>query len=120
MSTEPKLTPYGSQTVGPYFRIGFDYLLDRTPELANPEATIEIRGRVIDRDGDPVPDALLEFWSSDGGRLPNSSNADETGFPDGFRRAPTDDAWKLRGLHAPARWHPERKTEVRRRRTCWF
>ena len=92
MSTEPKLTPYGSQTVGPYFRIGFDYLLDRTPELANPEATIEIRGRVIDRDGNPVPDALLEFWSSDGGRLPNSSIANETGFPDGFRRAPTDHA----------------------------
>lgn len=92
MSTEPKLTPYGSQTVGPYFRIGLDYLLDRTPELANPEATIEIRGRVIDRDGNPVPDALLEFWSSDGSLRPNSSIAAEMAFPDSFRRVSTDDA----------------------------
>jgi protocatechuate 3,4-dioxygenase alpha subunit len=92
MSTETRPTPTGSQTVGPYFRIGLEYLLDRTPELANPEATIEIHGRVIDRDGNPAPDALLEFWSSDGARLSNSSIPDETGFPDGFRRASTDDA----------------------------
>ncbi len=92
MSTEVKFTPYGSQTVGPYFRIGLEYLLDRTPEIANLEATIEIHGRVIDRDGNPVPDALLEFWSSDGTLRPNSSIANETGFPDGFRRTPTDDA----------------------------
>ena len=92
MSTETTLTPSGSQTVGPYFRIGLEYLLERAPEIANPEAAIEIRGRVIDRDGNPVPDALLEFWSSGGDRLPNSAIPDETGFPDGFRRSPTDDA----------------------------
>ena len=28
------------------------------------EDAIEIRGRVLDRDGAPVPDAMLEFWSA--------------------------------------------------------
>jgi protocatechuate 3,4-dioxygenase alpha subunit len=102
MSTETRPTPSGSQTVGPYFRIGLDYLLERAPEIANTEAAIEIRGRVIDRDGSPVPDALLEFWSSGGGRLLNSAIPDETGFPDGFRRAPTDDA----GNFAVSMRHP--------------
>lgn len=90
MSTETKLTPSGSQTVGPYFRIGLEYLLDRTPKIA--EATIEVRGRVIDRDGKPVIDALLEFWSPDGSASPRSSIAGQSGFPNGFWRVPTDDA----------------------------
>ena len=57
--------PAGSQTVGPYFRIGLEYLIERTPSLTLDTAgTIEIHGRVLDRDGAPVPDAMLEFWSA--------------------------------------------------------
>jgi protocatechuate 3,4-dioxygenase, alpha subunit len=81
----------GSQTVGPYFRIGLEYLLERTPALtlAAP-GTIEITGRVLDRDGAPVPDAMLEFWSSVKDVDKPGGDAEAIVFPAGFRRAPTD------------------------------
>lgn len=77
--------PTGSQTVGPYFRIGLECLMERTPAIALDTAgTIEIHGRVLDRDGAPVPDAMLEFWSA-------AKVADRVSvFPAGFRRAATD------------------------------
>jgi protocatechuate 3,4-dioxygenase alpha subunit len=85
MSRGEALIPAGSQTVGPYFRIGLEYLIERTPAITLDTAgTIEIRGRVLDCDGAPVPDAMLEFWST-------AKVADKAGaFPAGFRRAATD------------------------------
>jgi protocatechuate 3,4-dioxygenase, alpha subunit len=84
MSAEPKFIPAGSQTVGPYFRIGLQYLIDRAPEA--PQANgITILGKVLDRDGAPVSDAMLEFWSSACER-PSSSGP----VPQGFRRVGTD------------------------------
>jgi protocatechuate 3,4-dioxygenase alpha subunit len=82
--------PSGSQTVGPYFRIGLESLLDRTPALAPGSAgTIEIRGQVLDRDGVPVPDAMLEFWSAASVESGSSVDGAGSGFPAGFRRAAT-------------------------------
>jgi len=72
--------------VGPYFTIGLEYLVDRMAELdATAKDLIEIRGRVLDRDRVPVPDAMLEFWNA--GASPNS---EEHGIPHGFRRVATD------------------------------
>jgi protocatechuate 3,4-dioxygenase, alpha subunit len=86
MSSDSEHIPAGSQTVGPYFRIGLEYLIERTPALPLETAgTIEIRGRVWDRDGAPLPDAMLEFWSA-------AKVEEEEGiFPAGFRRAATDE-----------------------------
>ena len=77
------MIPTSSQTVGPFFRIGLNYLIDRAPEL---EAVrrIEIRGRVLDRDGRAVPDAVLEFWAGDVIGPTGES------FPARFQRAATD------------------------------
>ena len=62
MSDNTARTPASSQTVGPYFRIGLEYLMNRIPVPSTlPAGMIEIRGRVLDRDGVPVPDAMLEF-----------------------------------------------------------
>jgi protocatechuate 3,4-dioxygenase alpha subunit len=58
----PEPTP--SQTVGPFFSFG---LLDlERSELVPPgEAeAIRIEGRVLDGDGEPVPDAMLEIWQA--------------------------------------------------------
>ena len=80
MTDDSRLIPAGSQTVGPFFRIGLDYLIDRTPALDEDMAgRIEIRGRVLDRDGTPVPDAVLEFWAP---RLTVSSS-DQDPYPAG-------------------------------------
>ena len=58
------LTP--SQTVGPYFRIGLDWpdawrlAVDHS---GGPRITL--RGQVLDGDGVPVTDALIEIWQAD-------------------------------------------------------
>jgi protocatechuate 3,4-dioxygenase alpha subunit len=71
-----------SQTVGPFFGLG---LCGRPQhELVAPGApgAVEVRGRVLDGEGDPLPDALVEIWQADerGRRRP--------GF--GFGRCGTD------------------------------
>jgi protocatechuate 3,4-dioxygenase, alpha subunit len=87
MKDDSRLIPAGSQTVGPFFRIGLDYLIDRAPVLdAEVGGRIEIRGRVLDRDGTPVPDAVLEFWAPRGAE----SKSGQDQYPTGFRRTATD------------------------------
>jgi len=91
MSDNSTRIPASSQTVGPFFRIGLEYLVDRTPiSSTGPEEMIEIRGCVLDRDGAPVTDAMLEFWSgADVGTTPKG-NDPARGIPEGFRRVATD------------------------------
>ena len=55
-----------SQTVGPYLHIGLTWLI--TEDLAPPGVAGErfaIEGRVLDGDGMPVDDALVEIWQAD-------------------------------------------------------
>jgi protocatechuate 3,4-dioxygenase alpha subunit len=52
----------GSQTVGPFFRIGLSHLY-RQALVA--DAPLRVRGRVFDGDGTPIPDAILELWQAD-------------------------------------------------------
>ena len=55
-----------SQTVGPFFSIGLEHL--NRADLAVPGTSvtaITIRGQIVDGDGQPVPDAVLEFWQPD-------------------------------------------------------
>ncbi|TDC69422.1 protocatechuate 3,4-dioxygenase subunit alpha [Actinomadura sp. GC306] len=57
--------PTPSQTVGPFYGYALPY--ETGPKVVpgwHPGA-IEIRGRVLDGAGDPVPDALLEIWHAD-------------------------------------------------------
>jgi len=91
MNGDSARIPAGSQTVGPYFRIGLQYLIDRTPALTiDTPGAIEIRGRVLDRDGAPVTDAMLEFWSTSMVAHGLNEDAAHGDLPTGFRRAPTD------------------------------
>ncbi len=56
-----------SQTVGPFFHIGLTRISrnDLTRGIANAK-TIQIDGQVLDGDGKPVIDALIEIWQADG------------------------------------------------------
>jgi protocatechuate 3,4-dioxygenase alpha subunit len=61
-----KLTATTWQTVGPFFRTGLErfYVSDLTvPGVAGER--IEVRGRVLDGDQQPVPDAVIEIWQAD-------------------------------------------------------
>ncbi|GAA5532629.1 protocatechuate 3,4-dioxygenase subunit alpha [Deinococcus aluminii] len=72
--------PSPSQTVGPYFHQGLvhgqDLPLERENLLVVPGDPLEgervtVTGRVLDGDGLPVPDALVEVWQADpAGRFP--------------------------------------------------
>src|SRR5690606_26482250 len=49
-----------------------------------------LRGRVLDGDGEPVPDAMVETWQADpDGRLDTGVFGADGGFR-GFGRSPTD------------------------------
>jgi protocatechuate 3,4-dioxygenase alpha subunit len=66
-------------------------MLDRCVAAeAGAAGSIEIRGRVLDRDGVGVSDAMVEFWTPGvAGTLPPSTQ-DRGGLPEGFCRAGTD------------------------------
>ena len=73
--------PSPSQTVGPYFHQGLVLPDDAEgpghrlfPALTT--GRIELRGRVLDHDGTPVPDALVEIWQAD----PQGRYGDPAGF----------------------------------------
>lgn len=84
------LTP--SQTVGPFFAYvltpqDYDTPVLFEADIATPDAggeRIRIEGYVIDGDGEPIIDALLEIWGADGeGRYPGT--APEPGRNAAFR-----------------------------------
>ena len=60
-----RLTATPGQTVGPFFGYALPY--GGGHELvpgSHPDA-VRLHGRVLDGDGQPVPDALLELWQAD-------------------------------------------------------
>src|SRR5262245_33734006 len=87
--------PTVSQTVGPFFSLG---LCPRTlnnlvpARLSESAEIVTIRGRVLDGDGQGVPDAVLEIWRADtsGNYAAAESDCDAGGVPSGFARIPTN------------------------------
>jgi len=85
-----------SQTVGPFYSIGFAWL-ERVDlaEGASADTRVTVRGRVIDGDGKPVPDAVLEIWQADAqGRYAHpEGSADVAGSGKffGFGRVPVNE-----------------------------
>jgi protocatechuate 3,4-dioxygenase alpha subunit len=73
--------PTVSQTIGPFFRFGMAWAVTR--ELVDPatDGAVTIEGRVLDGDGGPVPDAMVEIWQADAaGRFPPDTAPGWTGF----------------------------------------
>jgi protocatechuate 3,4-dioxygenase, alpha subunit len=84
-----------SQTVGPYFKIGLEPLNRTEISDESPAQRITIQGRVLDADGEPVPDAVIETWQANAaGRYIHPEDLavqpDGAGFF-GFGRIPTDE-----------------------------
>ena len=91
-----KLTPTPSQTVGPFFHLGLDRPEWGDLTRGNPTGErIAIEGRVLDGDGAPVPDAMIELWQANAaGRYnhPDDRQDEKPLDPDfrGFGRVATD------------------------------
>ena len=65
--------PTPSQTVGPYLHIGLTnkHSLTRIAGPAVPGERVRLKCRVLDLDGKPVNDAMIEIWQADAqGRYP--------------------------------------------------
>lgn len=86
--------PTPSQTAGPFVSIGTEW---GATGLMVPEGTpgaLTVAGRVIDGSGEPVTDAMLEFWQADPeGRFPP---APDLGSWPGFTRALTGQEGRYR------------------------
>lgn len=88
-----------SQTVGPYFSFG----LCTEPANELPGGAVEVAGRVLDGEGAPITDALLELWNPDigFGRCPTDGDGRYS-----FRVPPAAARFELmvfaRGLLRPA------------------
>ena len=96
MSRAPgDLTPTPGQTVGPFFHDALPYPGDS--ELVPPGRAdaVRLHGEVLDGDGEPIPDALIELWQADASgavvQEPGSLHRDGFTFT-GFGRAATDAA----------------------------
>lgn len=94
----PQRTP--SQTVGPYLHLGLTQGAFGAPEIFGPAVAdagmpgthIRIEGRVLDGEGNPLPDALIETWQADSeGRYAHAADGRPPASNSfrGFGRCPT-------------------------------
>jgi protocatechuate 3,4-dioxygenase alpha subunit len=97
-----KLIPTPSQTVGPFFHLGLVRAEWGDLTADNPAGQrIAIEGRVLDGDGAPVSDALIEVWQANAaGRYnhPDDRREDKPLDPHfrGFGRVATDAQGRFR------------------------
>jgi len=90
-----------SQTVGPFFSIGLTW--QNVDNLAAPGVSgerFEISGRMLDGDGQPVPDGLIELWQANAnGKYAHPEDTQNTPVEKGFTgygRIPTDERGHFR------------------------
>jgi protocatechuate 3,4-dioxygenase alpha subunit len=90
-----------SQTVGPFFKIGFEWLnCDNLVGEGVSGERVTVQGRVIDGDGRPVPDAILEIWQANAhGKYDHPEDTQnkplEPGFK-GYGRVPANPEGRFR------------------------
>jgi protocatechuate 3,4-dioxygenase, alpha subunit len=93
----PTRYPTPSQTIGPFFAAGLGPGWPDLAEGGEGGERIAVQGRVLDGDGRPVPDAMLEIWQADAkgqypGPAPGTAAHPRSGPPAfrGFGRTLTD------------------------------
>jgi len=90
-----------SQTIGPYLRIGLEWMVieDLAPEGV-PGERVRIEGRIVDADGKPVNDAAVEIWQANShGKYASPEDPQAKPLDSAFRgygRSLTDDAGSFR------------------------
>ena len=90
-----------SQTIGPYLHIGMDWAVD--PDFAGPQVKgerVSVTGRIVDGDGKPVNDAMLEIWQANAhGRYAHPDDTRDLPLDErftGWGRVTTDEDGRFR------------------------
>jgi len=87
--------PTPAQTVGPFFSIGLSALCREQIRCGTGDGKrVVIRGRILDGDGQPVPDAVLELWQASEaarGNCTEEPDARREKIPAGFGRIATNE-----------------------------
>lgn len=89
----PSHIPTPGQTVGPFFGFALPYASGADVVPPGAPGAVRLSGRVLDGDGEPVPDALLEIWqlAPDGGIVRRSGSLRRDGWTfTGWGRSATD------------------------------
>lgn len=74
-----KVTP--SQTIGPFFRFGTEWIATEQLVAEDHPNSIVVYGVVYDGGANPVPDAMIEIFQADeNGKFPPQSGASWSGF----------------------------------------
>jgi protocatechuate 3,4-dioxygenase, alpha subunit len=89
-----------SQTVGPFFSIGLSRLYqDNLAGAGVSGERVEIAGRILDGDGKPVPDGMIEIWQANAqGKYAHPEDSQDKGIEPGFAgygRVPSDEQGKF-------------------------
>ena len=90
-----------SQTVGPFFSIGLNW--QNADTLAAPGVSgerVEIHGRMLDGDGQSVPDGVIELWQANAhGKYAHPEDTQDIPIEKnflGYGRVPTDEEGRFR------------------------
>ena len=76
-----------SQTVGPFFKIGLQWLYrDNLVGEGVSGERVTIQGRIFDGDGVPVPDAIVEIWQANAhGKYAHPEDTQDKPLEPGFK-----------------------------------
>lgn len=93
--------PTTSQTVGPFFSIGLTRMKhDDLVGAGTSGERVVIEGHVLDGDGEPVPDAIIEIWQANSyGKYAHPEDQQDKPLEpsfSGYGRIPTDDEGQFR------------------------
>jgi protocatechuate 3,4-dioxygenase beta subunit len=101
LDAHPDLHATTSQTVGPFFSLGTSWMTE--DDLAHAGVAgqrVTVAGRVVDGDGKPVPDALLEVWQANAhGKYAHAEDTQDKPVEPAFKgygRTPTDAEGRFR------------------------
>src|SRR5262245_28607231 len=95
---ESPLVASASQTVGPFFHVGPGRTnhLGRMATPDTPGDAMHLRVRVLDGNGEPVNDAMVEIWQPDATgtfSMPETGDRQPPAFSGFGRLATGDDGW---------------------------
>jgi protocatechuate 3,4-dioxygenase alpha subunit len=90
-----------SQTIGPYLRIGLEWMqIEDLAPAGVAGQRVRIEGRVLDADGKPVNDAAVEIWQANShGKYASPEDPQDKPVESGFRgygRSLTDESGAFR------------------------